>query len=609
MKTGTVTPEQFEPGPLYADTYNETPAQEELKTGTVTPEQFEPGPLYADTYNETPVQEELKTGTVTPEQFEPGPLYADTYNETSVQEELKTGTVTPEQFERNPLYADAPLDSRSAVSEIGADPLMQIYENPKKTRAEDIPSKPFTSADIARLGIFDTNVASPFDNEAEDAGVVSPFDLTDASVASLFGSPESDGNAAQMSFGTAVTKEEPVSDAESAAKESPTDGIPYYNKRDAAAELKQNQKIQEIISQPVIFPFDEDTGYVEPELEEDDYDDPEDETFTSAETVVEDIREPAEEYGDDDYDNGELTDSETARVPAAEYDDRDEYYPDKKASRKAAKEEKGKKKKKTQRAAAKDDEAGDTQMSPAKWLVILMDILVVVAVLVIAAFAILKLAPDSGVAHILDQGVTKVAELFSGSDSSADDSGGSSSANDDFIAPMPNKEALVNAQAGFNNRNIAEVVYDPNAGYDSNRTYTIKGISGAKPIENDYWTTDDKGYVLYDEAAVAAVIRFNSELVSYISGQQSEIISLLETGSKEETALSNYASSVTALEFRKLGIGEILTDGTYFYVFTNETAAETRNGASIEINSSKVYKLAADPVVSEMKIVEIETVA
>jgi hypothetical protein len=567
------------------------------------PAPFEPGVFHADPYDEISTAEKSETDIFTSAPFDSEPLHADAGHTGFDVQEVADIPADVADIQETP---DASSESRYTALETAIDPVMQIHENPPRTRAEDIPSKPFTSADIARLDIFDTDVASPFAREPEGADVVSPFDLSDASVASLFGSSAPDWDAAQTSFATSVAQpeSEPVPDAEPAAEEPSPDEAPHYHKMDAEAELKQNQKIQEIISQPVIFPFDEETGYVEPEAEGAGDDDPEDESVDSG---GEAIREPVTEYSDD---QSEPAVDETARKTAAEDgDDQGEYYSDKKADRKAAKEEK--KKKKGQHRAGKDDapdEAGNAQKPPARWLVIMMDILVVIAALVIAAFAFLKLAPDSGVAHILDQGVTKVAELFSGSGSDSAD-GGSSNDNEEFIAPMPNKDALVSAQAGFNNRNIIEVVYDPNAGYNSNRTYSIQGVSGAKPIENDYWTTDDKGYVLYDEAAVAAVIRFNSELVSYVNGQQSDILSLLETGSKEEAVLNNYAASLTALEFRKLGIGEILTDGTYFYVFTNETAMETRNGIATELNSSKVYKLAADPVVSEMKIVEIETVA
>ncbi|MDR2610242.1 MAG: hypothetical protein LBC58_02175 [Clostridiales Family XIII bacterium] len=492
------------------------------------------------------------------------------------------------------------------------------------------PAKSFTAADIASLGIFDTEVASPFDTAPPNGGVVSPFDFSDTGIASIFGPPSAIGK----------PKEEPGADAAGAREPAEAEDDNAEEQARAAAEAEaekkaqeeaQKLKVQDFLNKPVIFPFDEDTGYVEPEPGEMRFDEPEDEVVTYTEPADE---EPADnEPGSDDTAAG--TDNDEAEAGSADGRDFEKdaaiaaagtvaaaAFAETAETGASAKEEKKDKKSRKDKSGKDEEEseaeAGGEDGKKRKALVICIDILIVLAVLAAAGFAILKFAPGTGAAHLLNTGIEKVSDVLGiGGENDEDsevsedvtnaDSPEMSSDGTEIIPPQVDKNALVDAQAAFFNKNIAEAVYDESAKFDPNRTYTMGGLRNAKPIENDYWTSDAQGSILYDEAAVATIIRYNSALVSYTGGQQSDILAEVETGSPAENALADYAASLSsALAFKRLGIGEILTDGTYFYVFTNENVVETKNGTTAEVTSSKVYKLAPATESSTMRIVEIE---
>jgi hypothetical protein len=488
----------------------------------------------------------------------------------------------------------------------------------KKQDADEAAKTSPTENEIANLGIFDTEVASPFEplETKADSGIVAPFDLSDESLAALFAptsvatsqtvepltdeptdepeppfstaddtltsdTPTGDTPTGDQLTELAETEPEPESETEpdiyvpnffDELAETQSEAEPELETEEeiAAKEAdaaRQTAKIQDIVSQPVIFPFDEDTGYLdpdtsEPEPEDVSYDKPEDESVV--------YTEPS----DEDYND-----------------------------------ESGTKRKK--KSKSKKTDGTDGTVKKYIGLIVLVDILVILVVIAGACFAIIHFAPDSGVANLLNSGISKVTDLVGITDKDAADEDSESEITDadvEVVPPTEDKDALVNSQAEYFNKNIAEVVYDTDAKFDPAITYTIEGVTSARPIEQDYWTTDRGGLpVFYDETAVGCVIKFNSELVAYTGGQQSDILSTVETSSREETELADYAASLTGLVFKRLGIGDILTDGTYYYVFTNETVIETRDGTPQEIITSKVYKLV--PAITTMKITEIETIS
>jgi hypothetical protein len=246
--------------------------------------------------------------------------------------------------------------------------------------------------------------------------------------------------------------------------------------------------------------------------------------------------------------------------------------------------------------------------------IIIVDIFVILAVLVVSAFAILKFAPDSGIAELIGKGVNKITTIYEGM-TSKDEIGSDEDMNIDpdlpaddggVVAPLADKDTLVASQL-YNNYNIKNVAYDGNAAYVAGVEYPFPGAAESLPIENNYWTADEAGRVLYDEAAVATIIRYNSALIDYINNGQDDVLGELEKGSEAEEALTVEVAALEHLEINMLGIGEIRQNGNDFFVWTIETVTEIRNGAAATNIYKKLYRLMPD--ISMMKVSGYATIS
>ncbi|MDR0357829.1 MAG: hypothetical protein LBH63_05635 [Clostridiales Family XIII bacterium] len=242
---------------------------------------------------------------------------------------------------------------------------------------------------------------------------------------------------------------------------------------------------------------------------------------------------------------------------------------------------------------------------PKTALMIILDILVVLAVLSFAVFSILKFVPDSGAAEFINKGIDKIEELFGGAKDEGfvvidlDKDDGFIDTETETIPPVADKDTLVASQL-FNNINIKQVFYDPNAVYSEGVDYPFAGAAESAPIDNDYWTVDEMGRVLYDEAAVAAVIRFNSKLIDCINNGGTEALSELVAGSAAQAKFADEAGSSEHLEIDSLGIGDIRQNEGSFFVWTIETVTETKSGVATASVHRKLYQLTPD--ISTMQI-------
>jgi hypothetical protein len=124
--------------------------------------------------------------------------------------------------------------------------------------------------------------------------------------------------------------------------------------------------------------------------------------------------------------------------------------------------------------------------------------------------------------------------------------------------------------------------------------YKISAANSAAGIVNNLWKKTDAGNLLYDEQAVAAVIRYNSDLCRATGGESTDILKDIAPGSPEETKMVDYMVDVSKLEFKKLGIGDILTDDKYFYVWTSEEGVETIERKEQSFERKTLYQLAPD---------------
>ncbi|MDR1953947.1 MAG: hypothetical protein LBQ21_05665 [Clostridiales Family XIII bacterium] len=499
----------------------------------------------------------------------------------------------------------------------------------------EVKGEPFTVADIAAeksesgtgtkripvfepasdpmgISLFESGVASPIvdveetkPEESEDRELVSPVDLkTDVASPFVEPSPASeDGDARDQD-----AQGDQSDDADAVLQEE--SALPIY-----VPFNDKTIKAPDIINHPIVFPFDDDDD--DDDDEDEDIPDIED-TKKEPEVAPASIEELASAEAEPTGDAPKMTldapkpDSETQTTAGEEKPEQrgdivesvfdaqvaEVFKPPEPALNAAV----------ALLEAQTEGKNGEKERKKLKGVVVIVvDILVILAVLCIGAFSILKFAPDSGIAEIINKGGDKISDIYRGlmskdtTDSGADTDIDSDALTDDtgVVAPLADKDTLVASQL-YNNYNIKNIVYDSNAAYVTGVDYPLFGAAESMPIENDYWTANEFGRVLYDESAVAAVIRYNSALIDYVNNKKNDVLNEIETGSDAEKTLAETTAAIENLEINMLGIGEIRQNGDDFFVWTIEMVTETRNGAAATTIYKKLYRLIPD--ISKMKI-------
>jgi hypothetical protein len=227
-------------------------------------------------------------------------------------------------------------------------------------------------------------------------------------------------------------------------------------------------------------------------------------------------------------------------------------------------------------------------------LTIFLDLVVIVAVIVAGAFAIMRFAPDTAIGNVINNAFYGIVEMFKGEpiqSPTGNDPTAETEVVPDIVAPATDKATLVNDQL-FNNRNgIKTVIYDPDAKYEAGRVYPIEEAEKSTSLGNNFWIEDAYGIILYDESAVASVIRYNSSLIGYINSGDTSILGEMVEGSKAELKCFGEAGQLTHIEIDYLGIGDIRRNGELIIVWTNEVLKEVRSGETFEVNRKMVYLL------------------
>ncbi|MDR0518648.1 MAG: hypothetical protein LBG82_01130 [Clostridiales Family XIII bacterium] len=254
-------------------------------------------------------------------------------------------------------------------------------------------------------------------------------------------------------------------------------------------------------------------------------------------------------------------------------------------------------------AKGEQDSAQDKQRKkPNKAVIVIVDILIILAIIAVACWAVLWFAPDSGAATLIREGVVKMSGLVGISGNESNAAGKTDDPN--YVMPISDGAMLVSSQL-HKNYNIGEVRYDPQASWEDGRQYSVEGAAAAKPIDNDFWKDGPQGQLRYDETAVAAVIQFDSDLVEYINTSGSgKFLSDIATGSSADKKLLGYIASVKQLSVDKLGIGNIRKNGDDLYVWTIETITETKAGSPVQREFKRLYRLALDG--DEYKVSDFE---
>jgi hypothetical protein len=245
-------------------------------------------------------------------------------------------------------------------------------------------------------------------------------------------------------------------------------------------------------------------------------------------------------------------------------------------------------------------DAKTSRKKPNKALVVAVDILIIVVIFMAACFAILRFAPDSGAAELINKGM----KFFSGSDNGSSAAAAEKSPN--YVMPISDGDALVSSQKRFSyNIDENKIIYEPGASWKEDVKYAIEGATAAKPIDDDYWKKGSAGVLLYDESAVAAVIKFDSGLVEYINTSVTDqFMNTIVSKSAAEKKLTTYVASVKQISIDKLGIGNIRKNGNDLYVWTKETVTETKGGSPVQREFTRLYLLTPDN--EEYKVSDFE---
>jgi hypothetical protein len=247
------------------------------------------------------------------------------------------------------------------------------------------------------------------------------------------------------------------------------------------------------------------------------------------------------------------------------------------------------------KAVTADD--AKSRKKPHRAVVIAVDILLIIVVILALCFAIVKLAPGTGAAELILKAFYSIEQsvgLGDGESNAADENAGSAASSDsEPLMPISDGDTLISSQL-YNNYNIKSVQYDPNASWEEGAGYSIEGAAAAKPISDDYWSDGPQGPLLYDESAVAAVIRFDSGLVDYINKGATDFLGCIAVGSPAEKKIAGYVASISQLSVDSLGIGNIRKNGEDLYVWTTETITETMGGAPVQRTFKRLYLLTPD---------------
>ncbi|GAB1476379.1 hypothetical protein MASR2M70_12130 [Bacillota bacterium] len=168
--------------------------------------------------------------------------------------------------------------------------------------------------------------------------------------------------------------------------------------------------------------------------------------------------------------------------------------------------------------------------------------------------------------------------------------------------PQADKNILVGDVAYFN-KGIVTIKGNNDLLWKQGRDYGITAINNSKPLEDNYWYTDDNNtYIYYDKEIAATIIKFDSLWTEYVNGGSKDVISLTKKDSKARKNAETF-SKVGKVEqtFLTLEIGEIRRDKEAFYVWTYEEIKEVQGSSTSVKKYNWIYCL--EPVDGEMKIV------
>lgn len=174
------------------------------------------------------------------------------------------------------------------------------------------------------------------------------------------------------------------------------------------------------------------------------------------------------------------------------------------------------------------------------------------------------------------------------------------------VAPTQDIDAVIRSQS-TGTEHIGAINWDPALAF-AGQTLTIVDASTLQPIENDFMaegpTAADADDLLFDQAAVARVITFNSNWVTYCNEDGQAVFESAVGDSLTEKVVARTDGS--QLAFHSLAIGQIMVSGNNYYVITRETYTLAKDGVLTPVEGVVVYKLERQG--DELLIADFETV-
>ncbi len=147
------------------------------------------------------------------------------------------------------------------------------------------------------------------------------------------------------------------------------------------------------------------------------------------------------------------------------------------------------------------------------------------------------------------------------------------------------------------NGNIASVRENPELKYSADRGYAVEGLD-----DMDVVASEDVIKSLW-----SVMIGYNAAWIDYVNNNDLSCLDFLKSDGAAFSSASSFNADGTTESFESLELGEVRTDGTYYYLFDKETIKVTTNGNTATDTSEALYRLVLDG--ETYKILDYSTVS
>ncbi|HHX93075.1 MAG TPA: hypothetical protein GX688_05495 [Clostridiales bacterium] len=146
----------------------------------------------------------------------------------------------------------------------------------------------------------------------------------------------------------------------------------------------------------------------------------------------------------------------------------------------------------------------------------------------------------------------------------------------------------------INNDNIESITISPKLHYDASKIYKPEGLGDAAVVEDGGTRADIYG----------CIIAYNSTWVDYVNTGEDDtcFLYLLKDGPAYNAAASYTGAGEVSQRFEMLALGEVRTDGDFYYAFAREQIELEESGKTSKHAYAWVYRL--QDVAGEIKIVD-----